>query len=50
MVDRDSDGEREELLATGILGILAPAVDQVDRKVGEVRSVVARERDYSFLA
>ena len=41
---RGSDGEREELLAAGILGILAPAVEEVDRKVGDVRSVVTRGR------
>ena len=31
------DGQREELLAAGILGILAPAVEHVDQKIGEVR-------------
>ena len=31
------DGGREEQLAAGILGILAPAVEQVDQKIGEVR-------------
>ena len=31
------DSDREELLAAGILGILAPAVEQVDQKIGEVR-------------
>lgn len=36
-VSAHSDDQREELLAAGILGILAPAVEQVDQKVGEVR-------------
>ena len=38
----NSGGEREEenALASGILGILAPAVRHVDEKVGEVRSVL----------
>lgn len=31
------DSTREELLAAGILGVLAPAVEQVDQKIGEVR-------------
>ena len=33
------DGHREELLAAGILGILSPAVEQVDQKISEVRCV-----------
>ena len=28
---------REEQLAEGILGILGPAVEQVDQRIGEVR-------------
>lgn len=36
-ISAPSDSQREELLAAGILGILAPAVEQVDQKVGEVR-------------
>lgn len=31
------DGPREDLLAEGILGLLAPAVEHVDQKIGEVR-------------
>ena len=30
-------GSREEKLAEGILGILSPAVEQVDEQIGEVR-------------
>ena len=30
-------GGREEKLAEGILGILTPAVEQVDEQIGEVR-------------
>lgn len=33
------DGPREDLLAEGILGILAPAVEHVDQRIGEVRYV-----------
>ena len=33
------DSHREELLAAGILGILSPAVEQVDQKISEVRCV-----------
>ena len=29
--------QREDHLAEGILGILAPAVEHVDQKIGEVR-------------
>ena len=36
-ISAPSESQREELLAAGILGILAPAVEQVDQKVGEVR-------------
>lgn len=31
------DVNKENVLATGILGILGPAVRQVDEKVGDVR-------------
>ena len=31
------DGSREEQLAEGVLGILSPAVEQVDEQIGEVR-------------
>jgi hypothetical protein len=31
------DGCREEQLAEGIVGILSPAVEQVDQQIGEVR-------------
>lgn len=30
-------GSREEQLAEGIVGILSPAVEQVDQQIGEVR-------------
>ena len=30
-------GSREEKLAEGILGILSPAVEQVDEQIGQVR-------------
>ena len=33
------DVHREELLAAGILGILSPSVEQVDKKITEVRCV-----------
>lgn len=33
----DGDSRKEELLAEGILGILSPAVQQVDGKIGDVR-------------
>ena len=32
-----AEGSREDLLAEGILGILAPAVEHVDQKIVEVR-------------
>ena len=35
----DKEEEKENVLASGILGILAPAVRHVDEKVGEVRLV-----------
>ena len=35
------DVHREELLAAGILGILSPSVEQVDRKITEVRCVLS---------
>ena len=34
----EKEEEKENALASGILGILAPAVRHVDEKVGEVRS------------
>ena len=37
MADPSADGPREDLLAEGILGILTPAVEHVDQKIGEVR-------------
>lgn len=40
------EGAVEEQLALGILGILSPAVQQVDSKITEVRSVA----DLSALA
>ena len=41
----------EEQLATGILGILSPAVQQVDSKITEVRSALVacdKPRSYKF--
>lgn len=35
----EKEEEKENALASGILGILAPAVRHVDEKVDEVRSV-----------
>ena len=32
--------QKEEQLAKGILGLLSPAVEQVDEKIGEVRWVM----------
>ena len=39
MADLILDVHREELLAAGILGIFSPSVEQVDRKIAEVRCV-----------
>jgi len=39
------DVHREELLAAGILGILSPSVEQVDRKITEVRKSQAELRE-----
>lgn len=37
MTTSDSEHERGTLLASGILGVLSPAVEQVDEKVESVR-------------
>lgn len=45
MADPSADGPREDLLAEGILGILTPAVEHVDQKIGEVRKSQAELRE-----